>query len=114
VTAFVDEHRGRFGVEPICRALGVSASAYYHRATGHRSERAIGDERLLELIEQGAERNYGAYGYRKTWLALRRAGHEVGRDRVKRLRRTAWPAGRKAARQAVAHDRRRPAGLASA
>ena len=33
---FIDEHRDRFGVEPICRALGVSASAYYHRARGVR------------------------------------------------------------------------------
>ena len=96
MTAFIDEHRGRFGVEPICRALGVSASAYYHRATGHRSERAVGDERLLALIEQIAERNYGAYGYRKTWLALRRQGVEgVGRDRVKRLMRTAGLQGAK-------------------
>ena len=95
MSAFIDEHRARFGVEPICRTLGVSASAYYHRATGQRSERAVGDERLLELIEQVAERNYGAYGYRKTWLALRRAGHEVGRDRVKRLMRAAGLQGAK-------------------
>jgi putative transposase len=87
VTAFVDEHRARFGVEPICRVLGVSASAYYRRATGQRSDRVVEDERLLGLIEQVAERNYGAYGYRKTWLALRRQGIEVGRDRVKRLMR---------------------------
>ena len=45
--AFVDEYRGRFGVEPICRALGVSASAYYQRASGHRSIRRLEDERLL-------------------------------------------------------------------
>ena len=65
----------------------MSASAYYQRATGQRSQRAVQDERLLALIEQVAERNYGAYGYRKTWLALRRQGVEVGRDRVKRLMR---------------------------
>jgi putative transposase len=88
VSAFINAHRARFGVEPICRTLGVSASAYYHRATGARSTRAVEDERLLELIEQVAERNYGAYGYRKTWLALKRAGVEAGRDRVKRLMRT--------------------------
>jgi transposase len=29
VTAFIDGHRERFGVEPICRTLGVSASADY-------------------------------------------------------------------------------------
>jgi len=44
---FVDEHRERFGVEPICRALEVSASAYYERAKSKRSARAISDERLL-------------------------------------------------------------------
>jgi hypothetical protein len=29
VSRYVDEHRGRFVVEPICEALDVSASAYY-------------------------------------------------------------------------------------
>jgi putative transposase len=87
VSAFIDEHRARFGVEPICRTLDVSASAYYQRATGAKSVRRIQDERLLEVIERLHARNYGAYGYRKTWLALRRAGVWVGRDRVKRLMR---------------------------
>ena len=32
-------------------------------------------------------RNYYAYGYRRTWKALLRAGETVGRDRVKRLMR---------------------------
>ena len=31
--------------------------------------------------------NYHAYGYRRTWLALKREGVGVGRDRVKRLMR---------------------------
>ena len=70
MSRYIDEHRGRFGVEPICRTLDVSASAYYQRATGARSRRAVEDQRLLGLIEPVAERNYGAYGYRKTWLAL--------------------------------------------
>jgi putative transposase len=87
VTAFIDEHRGRFGVEPICRILDVSASAYYQRATGRRSERVIGDERLVDQIRELHAANYYAYGYRKIWLALRRAGEPVGRDRVKRLMR---------------------------
>jgi len=87
VSRYIDEHRGRFGVEPICRVLDVSASAYYHRATGRRSERVIGDERLLETIREVHAANYYAYGYRKMWLALARAGESVGRDRVKRLMR---------------------------
>jgi putative transposase len=88
VSRYIDEHRGRFGVEPICRVLDVSASAYYQRATGQRSERAIDDERLLDRIREVHAANYYAYGYRRTWKAMRRAGERVGRDRVKRLMRT--------------------------
>jgi putative transposase len=95
VSAFIDEHRERFGVEPICRTLGVSASAYYQRATGERCQRAVEDERLLALIRATHAANYYAYGYRRTWKALRRAGHEVGRDRVKRLMRAAGIQGAK-------------------
>ena len=34
MSRYVDEHRGRFGVEPICKTLGVSVSAYYQRRSG--------------------------------------------------------------------------------
>jgi putative transposase len=87
VSVFVDEHRDRFGVEPICRTLGVSASAYYERATGHRSRRAVADDRLLELIGEIHAANYYAYGSWRMWKALRRAGEQVGRGRVERLMR---------------------------
>jgi putative transposase len=87
VSRFIEQHRGRFGVEPIGRTLGVSASAYYQRATGQRSARAVVDERLLEQIERVHAANFHCYGYRRSWLALKREGVEVGRDRVKRLMR---------------------------
>jgi putative transposase len=87
VSAFIAEHRERFGVEPICSALGVSVSAYYERASGRRSAWQLEDERLLARIEELHEANYCAYGYRRTWKALLRAGENVGRDRVKRLMR---------------------------
>jgi len=85
VTAFIDENRGRFGVEPICRALGVSASAYWQRKTGRPSERQVEDERLLEVILTTHKANFYAYGYRKMWKTLRRAGETVPRCRVQRL-----------------------------
>jgi putative transposase len=88
VSRYIDEHRGRFGVEPICRTLDVSASAYYRRATGERSARQIEDERLLEVIRELHAANYYAYGYRRMWKALGRAGETVGRDHVKRVMRT--------------------------
>jgi putative transposase len=87
VSRYVDEHRGRFGVEPICRILDVSASAYYRRATGEHSARQVEDERLLGRIREVHEANYCAYGYRRTWKALLRAGEPAPRCRVQRLMR---------------------------
>ena len=87
MSRYIDVHRGRFGVEPICRILDVSASAYYQRATGERCDRAVEDERLLELIKTTHAANYFAYSYRRMWKALRRAGESVPRCRVQRLMR---------------------------
>ncbi len=87
MSAFIEGRRGDFGVEPICRALGVSASAYYERRSGRRSGRAAEDERLLELIRAEHRENYEAYGYRRMWKHLRRLGESTPRCRVQRLMR---------------------------
>jgi len=87
VSAFIDQARARYGVEPICRTLGVSASAYYQRATGGRSERSLRDERLLARIRTVHEENFECYGYPRVWHELQRQGEQVGRDRVARLMR---------------------------
>ena len=88
MSRYIDSHRGRFGVEPICRTLDVSASAYYQRATGERSARTVEDERLLEKIRELHADNYFAYGSRRMWKALRLAGEDVGRGHVERLMRS--------------------------
>ena len=88
MSRYIDEHRDRFGVEPICRTLGVSASAYYQRAKEERSVREIEDERLLEVIRVTHKKNFEAYGYRRMWKALRRLGETAPRCRVQRLMRT--------------------------
>jgi putative transposase len=95
VSSFISEHRERFGVEPICRTLEVSASAYYERAKGERSARSVEEERLLGRIREIHEHNYCAYGYRRMWIALKREGEEVGRGRVQRLMRDAGIQGAK-------------------
>jgi hypothetical protein len=69
VSAFVDQTRARFGVEPICPELEVSASAYWARRRRRPSPRAIRDEYLLGEIRRvhdeapttrfGAERAMG-------------------------------------------------------
>jgi putative transposase len=95
VSRFIDTHRARFGVEPICRTLRVSASAYYQRAAGRRSERGLEDEWLTARIGEVHRANYGAYGYRRMWRALELLGEDPGRDRVARLMRRAGIQGAK-------------------
>jgi putative transposase len=85
VSAFIQERKADFGVEPICQTLGVSASAYYQRASGERSDRAVADERLLTEIRRVHEANYECYGSRRVWKALLREGTSVARCTVERL-----------------------------
>lgn len=87
MSAFIEMHRDRFGVEPICETLDVSASAYYERASGERSARVVEDERLGVRIRDVHRANYEAYGYRRMHAQLVREGEDAGRDRVARLMR---------------------------
>lgn len=91
---FIELNR-HHGVEPVCQTLGVSASAYYRRASGERCVRELEDERLLGLIGEVHRANYECYGYLRVWHELRRRGVEVGRDRVARLMRQAGIRGAK-------------------
>jgi putative transposase len=52
VSRYIDGHRDRFGVEPICRALQVAPSTYY--AAKHRppSARAVRDAELAGKLRQ--------------------------------------------------------------
>lgn len=85
MSAFIEQRRADFGVELICRTLGVSASAFYQRATARRSAREVEDERLLALIREVHKANYEAYGYRRMWKELWRRGERVARCQVQRL-----------------------------
>ena len=87
MSAFIDRVRDRFGVEPVCRTLGVSVSAYYQRATGQRSAQAVRHERLSDRIREVHQANYGAYGYRRVHKVLGREGVDAGRDQVAALMR---------------------------
>ena len=87
MSAFIDEHRERFGVEPICRTLDVSASAYYERRNGPPSRRAVSDEELLCEIRRVHRENYECYGSRRVWKQLLREGIETARCTVERLMR---------------------------
>ena len=74
----------------------------------------VEDERLLARIREMHAANYEAYGYRRMWKALLRAGEPVPRCRVQRLMRRPRDPGREAAREAVADDQARPEGRPAA
>ena len=62
MTAFIDEHRGDYGVEPICKVLPIAASTYYTHAARKadpelRPNRAWRDEALCAEIRRVWEEN---------------------------------------------------------
>jgi putative transposase len=87
VTRYVEERRGVFGVEPICRVLGVRVSTHYARRSRKPSRRELADQELLVEIEAARSGYRRVYGARKTWLELRRRGVGAGRDQVARVMR---------------------------
>jgi putative transposase len=93
MTAFIDQQREEFGVEPICRELQVAPSTYYAAKSRPASRRQLRDGELKPKIRACWEANYKVYGVRKIWKQLRREGIDVGRDRVARLMRELGIAG---------------------
>ena len=87
MTRYVEERREIFGVEPICRVLGVPVSTFYARRSRVPSRRELGDRRLVAEIHLARTGYRRVYGVRKTWKQLRRREFDVGRDRVARLMR---------------------------
>jgi putative transposase len=87
IVAFIDEHKGRFGVEPICAQLQIAPSTYYAHRSRPPSARAISDAATTAVIERVHAENFGVYGARKVHAELRRQGHAVARCTVERLMR---------------------------
>jgi len=92
VNAYIDQHRSRHGVEPICKVLQVAPSAYRRHAARRRnpalrSPRARRDDDLLAQIQRVFEDNHGVYGADKVWRQLNREDITVARCTVERLMR---------------------------
>jgi len=90
---FIEEHRDRFGVEPICRVLPIAPSSFHARqavarAPERASARARSDALHREDITRIWQANRGLYGARKVWHALRREGKAIARCTVERLMKT--------------------------
>jgi putative transposase len=90
--AFIDDHRGMYGVEPICRVLPIAPSAYRARVAGRAdparaSARCRRDAALSHEIRRVHDANFGVYGARKVWRQLGREGVAAARCTVERLMR---------------------------
>ncbi len=90
--SFIDEHRGVFGVEPICRLLPIAPSTYYENVAkrldvDRLSIRARSDIGLKIEIRRVFEQNFQVYGVRKVWRQLQREGFDIARCTVARLMR---------------------------
>ena len=90
--AFIDAHRGDYGVEPICRVLPIAPSTYHDHAAKQRDParlppRAQRDLALTPAILRVHAENFGVYGVRKVWRQMRREGFEIARCTVERLMR---------------------------
>lgn len=89
---YIDQYRGRFGVEPICAVLSeagtkIAPSTYYAAKTRALSARAVRDAELVPDIKTAHKANFGVYGARKIHTELIREGVQVARCTVERLMR---------------------------
>ena len=88
--AFIDDHRGEHGVEPICAVLPIAPSTYHSHAARRADpsllpRRATRDASLMPLVARVFEENFEVYGVRKVWRQLQREGQEVARCTIERL-----------------------------
>ena len=65
--AYIDEHRDRFGVEPICSVLQFAPRTYYAAKARPPSARAVRDAELKPEIARVHRENFGVYGVDKVW-----------------------------------------------
>jgi putative transposase len=90
---YIDAHREKFGVVPICRVLSeygipIAPSTFYdalRRQANEPSPAQVRDEELGEHIARVHADSFGVYGARKVWLQLNREGIAVARCTVARL-----------------------------
>ena len=88
--AFIDDHRGSYGVEPICKVLPIAPSTYHDHVAKRRdpsrlSAMAKKDLGLKPDITRIFKENFEVYGVRKVWRQLKRENFDVARCTVERL-----------------------------
>jgi putative transposase len=96
--AFIDAHKERHGVEPVCRVLTehgckIAPNTYWAHKKRAPSARAVRDEYLKAQIARVHAENLSVYGAAKVWAQLNRENIRVARCTVERLMRDLGLAG---------------------
>ena len=113
MTSFIDEHRNKWGVEPICRVLPIAPSTYYAFKARPPSARTLRAEELKTEVLRVWQANFRVYGADKGLGPAQPRGHR-GRALHRRAPNApAWNQGRHEGWQAAHHDSRRRWGAAS-
>jgi putative transposase len=101
--AFIEAHRERFGVEPICRVLSehgakIAPNTYWTHKKRPPSKRSVRDGELRVEIQRVYDANMFVYGAAKIWAQLNAEGIRVARCTVERLMREMGLAGNRRGR----------------
>lgn len=87
MTRFINAHRERFGIEPICRTLQFAPATFYAAARRPPSARTLREDELRIEVRRVWSENRRVYGADKVWAQLNREGIRVARCTVERLMR---------------------------
>jgi len=85
--AFIRQERSHYPIRPLCRAMQVSVSGFYHWLERPPSARSIEQLRVVTAIRVAHARGRGFYGPGKLREELLDDGLDVGINRIRRLRR---------------------------
>ncbi len=92
MVAFIDAHRGAYGVEPICAVVPIAPSSYYEHKARQADPTRVPARTQRDAVLKGEirrvwEENFAVYGAKKLWKQLNREGTAVARCTVARLMR---------------------------
>lgn len=90
MVSFIEQHRDKYGVEPICAVLPIAPSTYYEQRSRQADPSRLPARSKHDVVMRGHVRrvwleNRLVYGAKKVWKALQREGVDVARCTVARL-----------------------------
>jgi transposase InsO family protein len=77
MVSFIDNYRGEYGVEPICRVLPIAPSTYRAHKARQEKRKPLSKREQRDIVLRGHIRriwqeNRQVYGARKVWRAMQR------------------------------------------